>query len=63
MRRSKKYNEELEKLIRDEGGVTLSIKLKQAAAKKMRMRVIAYSQAGYWHISTNKGYIMAYKRL
>ena len=34
MRRSKKYNEELEKLIRDEGGVTLTIKLKQAAAKK-----------------------------
>ena len=27
----------------------------------MRMRVIAYSQAVYWHISTNKGYIMAYK--
>ena len=27
----------------------------------MRMRVIAYSRAGYWHISTNKGYIMTCK--
>ena len=33
MRRSKRYTDELEKLIRDEGGVTSTIKLKQAAAK------------------------------
>ena len=34
MRRSKGYTDELEKLTRDDGGVTLTIKLKQAAAKK-----------------------------
>ena len=34
VRRSKRYTDELEKLIRDEGGVTSTIKLKQAAAKK-----------------------------
>ena len=34
MRRSKRYTDELEKLIRDEDGVTSTIKLKQAAAKK-----------------------------
>ena len=34
MRRSKGYTNELEKLTRNDGGVTLTIKLKQAAAKK-----------------------------
>ena len=61
MRRSKGYTDELEKLTRDDGGVTLSIKLKKAATKKMRLRVIAYSQAEYWYTSTNKGYIMTCK--
>ena len=56
MRRSKGYTIELEKFTHDDGGVTLNIKLKQAAAKKMRLRVIAYSQAEYWYTSTNKCY-------
>ena len=34
MRRSKGYTNELEKLTRNDGGVTLTIKFKQAAAKK-----------------------------
>ena len=34
MRRSKGYTNELEKLTHNDGGVTLTIKLKQAAAKK-----------------------------
>ena len=34
MRCSKGYTNELEKLTRNDGGVTLTIKLKQAAAKK-----------------------------
>ena len=34
MKHSKRYTDELEKLIRDEGGVTLTIKLKEAVAKK-----------------------------
>ena len=45
MRRSKGYTNKLEKLTRDDGGVTLTIKLKKAATKKIRLRVIAYSQA------------------
>ena len=45
MRCSKDYTDELEKLTRNYRGVTLTIKLKQAAAKKMKLRVIAYSQA------------------
>ena len=58
MRRSKGYTDELEKLTRDDGEVNLSIKLKAAAIKKMRPRVSAYSQSGYWYANTNKGYIM-----
>ena len=61
MKLSKGYTDELEKLTRDDGGVTLTVKLKKAATKKMRLRDIAYSQAKYWHTSTNKGYIMTYK--
>ena len=60
MRRNKGYKDELEKLTRDDGGVTLTIKLTKAA-KKMKLRVIAYSQAEYWYTSTSKGYIMTYK--
>ena len=45
MRRSKGYTNELEKLNHDNGGATLTIKLKTIATKKMRLRVIAYSQA------------------
>ena len=33
MRHSKGYTDELEKLTRDDGGVTLTIKLKKAAKK------------------------------
>ena len=34
MRRSKGYTDNLEKLTRDDGGVTLTVKLKEAATKK-----------------------------
>ena len=61
MRRSKGYTDELEKLTRDDGGVNLSIKLKAAATKKMKLIVIAYSQSEYWYANTNEGYIMTYK--
>ena len=61
MRCSKGCTAELEKLTHDNGGVTLTIKLKTTATKKMRLSVIAYSQAEYCYASTNKGYIMTYK--
>ena len=61
MRRSKGYTDELEQLTRDDGGVNLSTKLKRAATKKIRLRVITYSQSEYWYVNTNKGFIMTYK--
>ena len=61
MRCIKVYTDELEKLSCDDGGVTLTVNLKKAATKKMRLRAVAYSQAEYWYTSTNKGYVMTYK--
>ena len=61
MRRSKGYTDELEKLNRDDRGLAVNIGLKEAAAKKLRIRITGYSQAEYWYLLSNKGYIMSYK--
>ena len=61
MRRSKGNSDELEKITRDDSGLVIYIKLKAAATKKMRLRVVGYSQGEYWYTYTNKGYIMTYK--
>ena len=61
MRRSKRYTDELEKINRDDGGITLNIKFKKAAAKKLRFRITGFSQGEYWYLLSNKGYIMSYK--
>ena len=61
MRRSKGYTDELEKIIHDDSGIALNIKLKKAAAKKLQYRITAFSQAEYWYLFSNKGYIMSYK--
>ena len=61
MRRSKDYTDELEKLNRDDSGLAVTIGLKEAAAKKLRLRITGYSQAEYWYLLSNKGYIMSYK--
>ena len=34
---------------------------KEAAAKKLRLRITGYSQVEYWYLLSNKGYIMSYK--
>ena len=61
MGKSKGCTNELEKLMHNERGVSLSLKLKVAATKKMRLKIAAYSQSEYWYANTNKGYIMTYK--
>ena len=61
MRRSKGYTDELEKLNRDDSGLAVVITLKEVAAKKLRLRVTGFSQAEYWYLLSNKGYIMSYK--
>ena len=61
MRRSKGNTDELEKITRNDSGLVVYIKLKAAATKKLRLRIVGYSQGEYWYAYTNKGYIMAYK--
>ena len=61
MRRSKGYTDELEKINRDDSGLALTITFKKAAAKKLRYRIVGWSQGEYWYILSNKGYIMSYK--
>ena len=50
LRCSKGYTSKSEKFTCDDGGVMLTIK-QAAEEKKMRLRVMAYSQAEYWFIS------------
>ena len=61
MRRSKGYTDELEKLNRDDSGLAVVVTLKEAAAKKLRLRVTGFSQAEYWYLLSNKGYIISHK--
>ena len=61
MRRRKGYTDELEKINRHDSGVALNVSLKDPAAKKIRLRVTGFSQAEYWYLLSNKGYIMSYK--
>ena len=61
MWRSQGYNDELEKSTRKDSGIAVVINLKEAAKKKLRLRITEFSQTEYWHASSNKGYIMTYK--
>ena len=61
LQRSKGYTDELEKITRDDSGLGVIVTLKKAAAKKMRLRIVGYSQAEYWLAFSNKGYIMSYQ--
>ena len=61
MRRGKGYTDELEKINRDDSGLAVVIVFKEAAAKKLRLRIVGYSQGEYWYLLSNKGYIMSFK--
>ena len=61
MRRSKGNSDELEKITSNDSGLVVYIKLKKAAVKKLRLRIVGYSQGEYWYTYTTNGYIMAYK--
>ena len=58
MRRSKGYTDELEKINRDDSGLAVVIGVKGAVAKKLRLRIVGYSQGEYCYLLSNKGYIM-----
>ena len=61
MRRSKGSTDESAKINRDDSGLAVIITFKEAPAKKLRLRVTGFSQAEYWYLLSNKGYVMSYK--
>ena len=61
MRCSKGYTDELEELSRNDADINLAILLTKTAEKKMRLNVLAYSQAEYWYAITNRGKVFTYK--
>ena len=61
LRRSKGYMDELESLNRGDSKLTLTVTLKDAATKKMRLRVTLYSQGKYYHTLSQRGSIIQCK--
>ena len=61
LRRSKGYTDELESLTRDDSKLTLTVTRKDAATKKMRLRVTGYSQGEYYYTLSQRGSIIQYK--
>ena len=60
-RRGKGYTNEIEKTNRDDSDLLITITLKAAAAKKMRLRVTGYCQGEHLYSLSNEGIIMNYK--
>ena len=61
MQRRNGYTDELEKITRDDSALGVVVTLKMAAAKKMKLRIVGYSQAEYWLAFPNEWYIMSYQ--
>ena len=50
-----------EKLTQDYGDVNLTVKLKAAITKKLRLKVTAYSKAEYLYTASSQGQIITFK--
>ena len=61
IRRSKGYTGEFEWVNRDDSDLSITIDLKAAAAKKMRLRMTGYFQDEYMYMLDKDGLIMNYK--
>ena len=61
LRRGRGYSNELERIVRNDSSVTLTITLRTTAAKKMRLRVVGYYQGEYIYTMTNLGLLLSYK--
>ena len=61
LRRSKGFTGESERVNRDDSDLTVTVELKNAAAKKLRLRVTGYFQGKYNYIISTNGLIMNYK--
>ena len=61
IRRIKGYTGEFERVNRDDSDSSITIDLKAAAAKKMRLRVTGYFQGEYMYMLGKDGLIINYK--
>ena len=61
IRRGRGFSNELERIVRNDSCLTLTITLQNAAVKKMRLRVVGYYQSEYIYSMTNLGLLLSYK--
>ena len=61
IRRSKGYTGEFERVNRDDSDLVVTVDLKNAGAKKMRLYVTAYYQGEYMYLLTKDGLVMNHK--
>ena len=61
LRRGRGYTRELEKIVRNDSSVTMTITLRNAAVKKMRLRVVGHYQGEYMYSMSNLGLLLSYK--
>ena len=61
IRRSKGFTGELERVNRDDSDLTVTVDLKAAATKKMRLCITGYFQGEYNYMISSNGLIMNYK--
>ena len=61
LRRGRGYTKELEKVVRKDSSLKLTVTLRAAATKKMRLRVVGYHQGEYMYSMTNLGLLVSYK--
>ena len=61
IRRSKGYTGEFEKVNQDDSDLSLTVNLKAAAAKKLRLHITGYFQGEYMYMLDKDGLIMNYK--
>ena len=61
LRRGRGYSNELEKIVRNDSSLILTITLQRAAVKKIRLRVVGYYQGEYIYSMTNLGLLLSYK--
>ena len=61
LRRERGYSNELERIVRNDSSLMLTVTLQNAAVKKYRLRVVGYYQGEYIYSMTNLGLLLSYK--
>ena len=61
IRKSKGYTGEFERVNRDDSDLVVTVDLKAAATKKMRVYVTGYYQGEYMYMLTKEGLVMNHK--